>query len=339
MRGVLPLDQESVSAAAEASQRAARTTGLRPLLLLFSPVLGFAIAPWQRRWRNEWGFPAMLATWTSAIIEVVVGAACVMEIIASMGAGASIFPWLPRPLVYFGFYLFVEGLVRLAQVFADTEPVGTFFGLCAAMLEARPPPVREPIPAPTVEVFDEAGGALELLSPILRRDWEHRGLLRYRGGRYVLDSTRRLGESWVYGFLRVEAGDHSSAPNLRLLPPRAKVEAPLRDQAPGVLETVLLSIACTLAPWRFQDRWGWQVGLRPMWFTVMGASAELIGGLSNLGAEGEMGSMALLLNLFFVFEAVARFAFVALKGRGLGSVIGLPLAPILERYLPEPKPL
>jgi hypothetical protein len=49
--------------------------------------------------------------------------------------------------------------------------------------------------------------------------------------------------------------------------------------------------------------------------------------------------LALLLNLFFVFEAVVRFSSVVLKGRPQGSLFGLPLVPILERILPEPGPL
>ena len=111
--------------------------------------------------------------------------------------------------------------------------------------------------------------------------------------------------------------------------------APARDDSRGMVQMVLISIACTLAPRRFQARWAQELGVREIWFTVMGASAELFGGLTNLGATQGGPTLIVLLNLFFVGEAMARLASVVLRGEGLGSVFGLPLALILERYLPE----
>lgn len=339
MRVVLPLDEAAIGSAAKAARLAALSTRIRPWLWLLSPVLGFAPAAWQRRWRNTWGYPATIATWLSALLELAVGAAGVIETISAMGAGVSIFPWIPRPIVFISLVLSVESLIRLAQVAADSEPVGSVFGLVAAVFERRSPRVEEPLPAPSVEAFDATAGTLELLSLIQRRDWEGPGQLPYRGDVFALEATTRLGESWVYHFAKVDAADERPRPVHRLLLPRSKVEGRTFSDQPGVVKTVLLSIACTMAPCRFQERWAWQLGVRPAWFTVIGAAAELIGGLSNLGGGRGGGFLALLLNLFFVFEALVRFSSVVLKGRPQGSLFGLPLVPILERILPEPGPL
>ncbi len=146
MRVVLPLDEAAIGSAAKAARLAALSTRIRPWLWLLSPVLGFAPAAWQRRWRNTWGYPATIATWLSALLELAVGAAGVIETISAMGAGVSIFPWIPRPIVFISLVLFVEGLIRLAQMAADSEPVGSVFGLVAAVFERRSPKVEEPTP-------------------------------------------------------------------------------------------------------------------------------------------------------------------------------------------------
>ena len=339
MRVVLPLDEAAIDTAAQAARTAALSARIRPWLWLLSPILGFAPAAWQRRWRNTWGYPATTATWLSAILELVVGAAGVIETISAMGAGVSIFPWIPRPIVLLGLVFFVESLIRLAQVAADSEPVGSIFGLVAAVFERPSPRVEELLPAPSVEAFDESAGTLELVSPIQRRDWEGPGQLPYRGDLFALEATTRLGGSWVYRFARVDPADQRPRPVQRLLPPRSKVERKTFSDQPGLAKTVVLNIACTIAPGRFQERWARQLGVRATWFTVIGAAAELVGGLSNLGGGRGGGALALLLNLVFVVEAMVRLASVVFKGRPHGSLFGLPMANLLERILPEPGPL
>lgn len=339
MRVVAPLDEGAVESAAVAARSSTVAVRLRPWLWLLSPLLGLAPAAWQRRWRDSWGYPATVATWLSGILEVAVGTAGVIEIMSGLGAGESFLPWLPRPLVYLGLALFVEGLVRLAQVVSDSEPVGSMFGLLVAVFERRSPAADDPPAAPSVARFDVRAGELELVSSIHRRDWESPGRLPYRGDLYVLEATTKVGASWVYRFVRSDAAEPGSESTHRLLPSRSKTVPRSFAEQPGIVKTVLLTIACTLAPRRFQERWAWQLGVRPSWFTVIGASAELIGGLSNLGAEPDGGTPVLLLNLFFVFEAAGRFAWLVLKGHPLGSVFGLPLAAFLEPHLPEPEPV
>lgn len=339
MRNVAPLDVDSVGAAAEAARRAARAKELKPWLWLLAPLLGFAVAPWQRRWRDEWAFPAAVATGASAIVEMIIGAASLVEFIAAMGAGASVFPWIPRPLIYFGLYLFVEGLVRLAQVSADGEPVGSFLGLVVSVFEQPDEPALEAVPAPEVLGLDSAEGVLEMRSPILRRDWEEPGLLPYRGEFFALESADHQGDSWVYAFRRLDVPEDWDGARLRLVPPRSTVEPRSFADRPGPVKTVLLTIACTLAPSRFQERWAWELGVGEKWFTIMGASAELLGGFANLSSPGTGAELIVVLNLFFIGEALVRFASLVFRGQTCGSVFGLPLAPVLERYLPEPKPL
>ena len=195
MRVIFTLDETSVADVADAVHASAKAERLGPWMYAFAPFLGFAPSTWQRRWRDSWGFPAALATWTSAILEMLVGAACVIELIASFAGGVSVFSWIPRPLIFFGLYFFGEGIVRLAQVFADSEPVGALLvvDLLASVFERprRPEPV--PVQAPEVRLHDRESGSLELLSPIQRRDWEEPGLLPYRGETFSVESVTRQG--------------------------------------------------------------------------------------------------------------------------------------------------
>jgi hypothetical protein len=335
MRVIFTLDDASVAgvaAAARASDTAAR---LRPWMIGLAPLLGFAASSWQRRWRDAWGFPAATATWTSAVLEMLVGAVGVFELVASSAGGVSVFSWIPRPLVFCGLYLFVEGIVRLAQVFADSEPVGTLLGLVVSTVERPKKPPAQPFHAPDVRLHDRETGSLELGSPIQRRDWEAPGLLPFRGETFAMDGVRRLGESWIYAFSRVDVADDWDGRRLRLAPPHPGPAGPSFEDAPGLVKTVMLTIACTVAPGRFQERWGWQIGVRATWFTAIGAGVELVGGLSNLGSGAGSQPIELMLNLVFVVEALTRLTWVVLRGRPLGSLIGWPLSPLLDRILPE----
>lgn len=334
MRVVLPLDGAAVAAAARAAQRAARAAKLRGWFWIAAPILGFAPASRQRRWLDRYAFPATLATSMSAILEIAVGAVCVIELLASVLADGTPFPWIPRPLVLLGFFIFIEGAVRLAIFASDPGPVGSLFGIPLEILDHRGSVQSETIPAPTVQAFDVATGTLDLLSSIHRRDWSEPGVLPYRGELFTLATTDRLGEDWVYRFQRTEAFAEPWATRLRLVPPRSRMDGRSFADQPGAVETVLLTIAATLAPRRYQERWAERLGVRASWFTVMGASAELVGGLANLGGVGDRSEAMVLLNLFFCAEAVVRFGSLIFRGQPLGSVFGLPLATVLEKYLP-----
>lgn len=335
MRVVSPLDSATVDAAAHAARTAARAAGLRPWLLIGAPILGFAPASVQRRWSDDLAFPATLATTLSAMLEIALGAMCIIELFASMFGDEALFPWLPRPVVVLGLVGFIEGAIRLAQSVLDPGPVGSLIGWLAWVPKRRKSPPSEPILAPTVQKFDASAGTLELLSMIHRRDWEDPGILPYRGELFTPVGAERLGEGWVYVFHRVEDAAEVPATRLRLVPPRSKMEGRSFADQRGAVEIVLLTIAATVAPRRFQERWAAELGVRPFWFTLMGGSAELFGGLANLNAPGDRPELLVLLNLYFCAESLVRFSSLAFRGRPLGSVLGLPLAAILERYLPE----
>lgn len=335
MRVVLPLNGVVVEAAAREARAASREAQLRPWFWLLSPVLGFASASAQRRWRDEWGFPATTATWLSAIFEFTLGALCIMELMVASQTGVDVFSWIPRPLLFCGLPLCVEGLVRMKMVASDSEPIGSFFGLIGSVFERSKDPIPEPINAPAVKTWDDANGILGLVSTIHRPDWENPGLLSYKGDFFALDSTERIGESWLYVFGRLEVAENWDGPRLRLIPPRTEIKERSFADQPGFVKIVLLSIACTLAPRRFQERWAWELGVKAKWFTVIGASTELIGGLDNLGSPEGQTALTVLLNMYFVAEALTRFGSVLINRQPLGSVLGLPLAPILERVLPE----
>ena len=144
MRVVLPLDGAAVEAAARDARAAAREAALRPWFWLLSPVLGFASASAQRRWRDAWGFPATTATWLSAIFEFVLGGLCIVELMVASQAGVEIFSWIPRWLLFCGLPLCVEGLVRMKMVASDSEPIGSFFGLIGSVFERARKPTPEP---------------------------------------------------------------------------------------------------------------------------------------------------------------------------------------------------
>lgn len=335
MRVVLPLNGEAVEAAAREARTAARGARLRPWFWLLSPVLGFASASLQRRWRDDWGFPATTATWLSAIFEFALGGLCIMELMVASQADVEIFSWIPRPLLFCGLPLCVEGLVRMKMVASDSEPMGSFFGLIFSVFERSRKPTPEPTTAPSVQTWDETNGVLGLVSTIHRRDWEKPGLLPYKGDLFALDSTERMGENWLYVFGRLEVAENWDGPRLRLIPPRTEIKERSFGDQPGFVKIVLLSIACTLAPRRFQERWAWELGVKAKWFTVIGASTEFLGALDNLGSPEGQTVLTVLLNLFFLGEALVRFGSVVIRRQPLGSVLGLPLIPILERVLPE----
>jgi hypothetical protein len=72
-----------------------------------------------------------------------------------------------------------------------------------------------------------------------------------------------------------------------------------------------------------------------MWLTLMGAAAELVGGVANLRNDlGPEASLLVFLDFFLVGEGLLRTG-SALCGRPLGSLFGLILRPLYHRWLPE----
>jgi hypothetical protein len=66
----------------------------------------------------------------------------------------------------------------------------------------------------------------------------------------------------------------------------------------------------------------------------MGAGAELVGGVSNLGSDlGSTHQLLVILDFYLVSEGLLRLV-SALIGRPMGSVFGWILRPLYRGYLP-----
>jgi len=265
---------------------------------------------------------------------MLLGAVGIIQVAANAFGGE---PFMPFWLAYPGVLLFAFGVARLALVSADGEPVGSPLGLPLFLVTPKPVPEPEQT-APAVRSFDEADGTLVLVSPILRRDWDRDGLLRYRGELFGLDGTEQEGRSWVYRFARC-ADDRGEDRVLRLVPPPApKPPSPSADSAPpSFARTMLITAAVTLGPASDQQRWADEQGIRAVWLTVMGAGGELIGGIANLQNDlGPGQPLLILLDFYLVGEGLLRLG-SALVGRPMGSVFGWILRPLYGKYLPSDK--
>ena len=106
------------------------------------------------------------------------------------------------------------------------------------------------------------------------------------------------------------------------------------SEPPSFLRTMLTTAAVTLGPRSDQELWGAHLGMRPIWLTMMGAAAELAGGLVNLRSDlASAGLGILVLDFFLVGEGLLRLGSVA-TGRPMGSVFGWILRPLYRRSLP-----
>jgi hypothetical protein len=331
MRSVFNLDREYVGDLAAKAEAEVRNRRTRVSTVILLPVLGFAPAAVQKKWANEWGFAADRATLVSAIIELLVGAAGTVQM-AAAAFGADFF--MPPLLAFPGPVLFIFGAARLAMVFGDGEPVGSPIG--APFLLFAPKTAAEPQQArPTVSLFEEDGGRLVLASPILRRDWDRDGLLRYRDGLFRLERIEQEGRFWVYHFERGADGGEGERV-LQLRPPAVE---PLQKKEvapapPSFLRTMLMTAAMTLGPAADQERWASEQGIKALWLTALGAVAELIGGVANLNNDlGSAHPLLILLDFYLVGEGLVRLG-SALAGRPMGSVFGWLLRPLYRRHLP-----
>jgi hypothetical protein len=330
MRNVFRLDRESVQGAFDDAQKDVRDRQSRGWTLLALPVLGFAPAALQKKWANDWGFAASQATMMSAVIEMVVGAAGTVQMIAAAFGTAFFMPWI---LAFPGPVLFMSGSLRLARVFGDGEPIGSPIGVVFLPWVPKDQPREESL-TPTLRSFEESEGTLALVSPILRRDWDRDGSLRYRDQYFRLETVEQEGRSWVYRFIRVSRRGPEEHP-LSLKPPMAaapedrQVESP-----PSFLRTMLMTAAMTLAPASDQRRWAEELGTRAIWFTILGGLAELVGGFVNLRSDlGSQPSLLALVDFYLVGEGLLRFG-SALAGRPMGSVFGWLLRPLYRKHLP-----
>jgi hypothetical protein len=331
MRGVFKLERESIQEIADQTAAEVRGARTRKSTVLLLPLLGLAPAGLQKHWAGGWGLNAERATQISAICEILVGAVGIVQIAANAFGGEAFIPsWLAYP----GVVLFASGCVRLALVAADGEPVGSVLGLVLLPMAPKHDPATPEI-APSVRSFERKAGTLVLESPVHRRDWDRDGILPFRGDFFGLERAEREGRSWVYSFARRDHDDGKERV-LRLAPqPPSSLPRPVADpDAPSFLRTMLVTAAVTLGPASDQERWSAELGVRAVWLTIMGAGAELVGGVSNLGSDlGSTHQLLVILDFYLVSEGLLRLV-SALIGRPMGSVFGWILRPLYRGYLP-----
>lgn len=332
MRTVFRLDEAWIEAHAVADEDHRRGRVIRWLSLPVAPLLALAPARLQRWWQDSWGFPAAAATLVSAVFELVAGGVGVVQVLA-LTFGSDWFLSGPfRLAAVIGPALFAEALVRLATAAARAEPMGSVVGLPLALLFPAAPAPRQST-RPVVRLEKAESGVLEVFSETIRRDWVPDGVLRYRGRPYRLAGLENLGSGWRYRFERTD--DEAVGPPLRLTETTRRMEAADRGQPPSIIRTTLVTAVMCMAPRRYQERWARHLGVRPLWFTLLGAGAELVGGWINLEQGSGGGSSTPAVNLFFLVEAVTRLALLVSTGRPVGSVLGWAANPLLARMMPE----
>lgn len=336
MRAVLRLDAAAVAdlAAQAAAVRRRRRGRVWSIVLL--PLAGLAPARMQERWSQEWGISSEAATWTSALAEVVLGGFGLVQGLALVFGGGWFLPtWLHWSVVA-GPVLCLEGLVRLALAGGLQGPVGSILGLPLLLLEAAPaaPPPQE---GPAVRLLDESAEVLELVSPVYRPDWHGGAVLPFRGKAYRLERTDREGRAWVYRFVGGGGAVPGETELLRLRPlpsaPKLGPAVEAVEEPPSIFRTALVTAAVTLGPRADQERWAAHIRLRPVWLTVAGGGAELLGGIVNLREDLQGGAPLLIVfGFFLVGEGLLRLGSAA-TGRPMGSVFGWVLRPLYRGFL------
>jgi hypothetical protein len=332
MRSVFPLERESIREIVDQVAAEARGARTRKLTVLLLPLLGLTPSGLQKRWADGWGLNAERATQISAVCEILFGSVGIIQVAASPFGGEKFI--MPTWLAYLGVFLFATGLARLALVAADGEPVGSVLGLALLPMTSRRIPAA-PENAPSVRSFDQAARALVLVSPIHRRDWDRDGVLPFRGRVFRLDRAEHQGPSWVYFFVRVDPDDGMDRILRLASPPTPQPPSPAADSAPpSFLRTMLVSAAVTLGLASDQERWSAELGVRAVWLTIVGAGAELVGGIANLQRDfGPTHQFLALFGFFLVCEGLLRLG-SAFIGRPMGSVFGWILRPLYRRFLP-----
>jgi hypothetical protein len=171
---------------------------------------------------------------------------------------------------------------------------------------------------------------------VYRPDWHGGAVLPFRGKAYRLERTDREGRAWVYRFVGSDGAAPGQTELLRLRPPAAAPPpAPeAAERPPSIVATALVTAAVTLGPRADQEFWANHLRLRPLWLTVAGAGAELLGGIVNLREDLQSGAPLLIVfGFFLVGEGLLRLGSAA-TGRPMGSVFGWVLRPLYRRFLP-----
>ena len=335
IRLVEKLDAEEVARWAGERDLGRHESRLRLWMVVAIPVLGFAPGWLQADWQRRLGYPAMAAVVVTSLMELVAGwVGIIQSLTAGLGGGFWL-PWWLSWLVVIGPLMGIEGLIRLQYGIAHGEPLGSALSLPVHLFLKAPAPPTPPEPSgPSIQDFDGEAGTLEITSPCQRRDWDGGGILPYRGRWFFRVATEKLGAGWLYRFEEVLEGTEEGMEVLRLMAPPQRPESPVElDRGAGgwLSLTVRTALFC-FASGPLQSQWARRVGGSAASFTVVGAGMEIFGGLVNLLLGGTASPVALL-DIVVAGEGVVRLGALMWTGRPVGSVPGLILGPVYERWL------
>jgi len=127
-RDVFALDRRGVESIVASRRDAQKRSRLRLATGIFAPVLGFLPGRWQARWQREWGYPAAAAVTVTALLEILAGAAGMLDFMAGAFGGGAVFPGPLHRLGPFGGILLLEGAIRLREAAVTGEPIGSLLG-------------------------------------------------------------------------------------------------------------------------------------------------------------------------------------------------------------------
>jgi len=114
----------------------------------------------------------------------------------------------------------------------------------------------------------------------------------------------------------------------------------VRHQAPksrhsrgpsGIFDAMLRCALLGFAPKSIQEKLVGELGLPPRQLTFLSSVAEFVGGFFNLRREGTVG-LWMLPAVFFLIEGAGRLILAWTTRRPVGSLLGLPLAPLYRKW-------
>ena len=214
IRTLEPYDEATEAARAAGRAETVQGERRRWRAIALAPLLGHLPGAVQERMEKEYGAPALLMTYASALPLFVVGVLTLLGVLAgafggrleAAAADAPLFPflrWIPTPV---GLYLLGESAFRLLSAAAASTPCGSLGGILgwelwrqAAGKRAAPQSTarRAPEPPDPSRLHADRYHLLEPLLALLRRD-EQESL----AARYGFDPLRwgRRTAGWLLAF-------------------------------------------------------------------------------------------------------------------------------------------
>jgi len=152
----------------------------------------------------------------------------------------------------------------------------------------------------------------------------------------LLEGMLRLHQANAHG---EPVGSLLGAPLLLISGPRPKRASVGGPQAraeavSSILGTTLVATAVCFAPREYQERWAQRENVAPWTPTAAGAGLELLGGVVDLLRDGGVTTVWSMISLALVAEGLLRLTGLLVTRRPVGSLLGIPLAPLYRRLIP-----